>query len=210
MSPENDAYKKLWDRRYADVEYAYGKLPNLFLKQQLDLLPSGKILLPAEGEGRNAVYAATRGWDVTAFDLSESGKSKATQLAGEHHVSINYLVGSAGELDFKMKSFDVLALIYAHFLADQKNAMLAQLGTYVKKGGLIIFEAFGKGHMPLVRADPNVGGAMDENMLFSRAELRSAFPDFHIHILEESQVELKEGLYHNGTGSVVRFVGQKG
>lgn len=209
MNLEQEAYRKLWDHRYANPEYAYGKLPNLFLKQQLDPLPSGNILFPAEGEGRNAVYAATRGWDVTAFDLSESGKDKAMQLAGECNASINYLIGDVRELNFRKESFDVVALIYAHFLADTKNAALEKLGTYVKRGGIIIFEAFGKGHVPLVQANPNVGGAMDEKMLFSREEIRSAFPGFNIQLLEETEAELKEGLYHNGTGSVVRFVGQK-
>ena len=74
---------------------------------------------------------------------------------------------------------------------------------------MIIFEAFGKGHVPLVQANPDVGGAMDEKMLFSLKEIRPAFPDFNIQLLEETEAELKEGLYHNGTGSVVRFVGQK-
>lgn len=209
MNLDQEAYKKLWDNRYADPEYAYGKLPNLFLKQQLDTLPSGNVLFPAEGEGRNAVYAANRGWDVTAFDLSESGKEKAMHLAGEQNVSINYLIGDVAELDFKEESFDVVALIYAHFLADTKHAALEKLGTYVKKGGIIIFDAFGKGHVTMVQANPNVGGAMDEKMLFSCEAIRSAFADFTIQLLEETEVELKEGLYHNGMGSVVRFVGQK-
>lgn len=209
MSSEKEAYKKRWNHRYSSPEYAYGKLPNLFFKQQLDLLPSGNILLPAEGEGRNAVYAATRGWNVTAFDLSESGKDKAMRLAHEHHVSIDYLVGEISELDFKEESFDVVALIYAHFLAEIKNTLNEKLGTYVKRGGVVIFEAFGKGHLPLVQANPDIGGAMDEKMLFSHDEIRSAFPNFNIQLLEETQAELKEGLFHNGTSSVVRFVGRK-
>ncbi len=209
MNLDQEAYRKLWDHRYANPEYAYGKSPNLFLKQQLDMLPSGNILFPAEGEGRNAVYAATRGWDVTAFDLSVIGKEKAMQLAGEYNVSINYLIGDIAELNFKEEGFDVVALTYAHFLADTKNSALKKLCTYVKKGGIIIFEAFGKGHVPWVQANPKVGGAMDEKMLFSLKEIRSAFPDFDIQLLEETEAELKEGLYHNGTGSVVRFVGQK-
>ena len=70
-----------WNERYAQKEFVYGTQPNTFFKEQLDKLDTGNILLPAEGEGRNAVFAASQGWDVLAFDISESGKKKAIQLA---------------------------------------------------------------------------------------------------------------------------------
>lgn len=69
--------KKLWDSRYSNLNYAYGIEPNKFFKEVLDKNNfTGKILLPAEGEGRNAVYAAKKGLDVTAFDISIEGKKK--------------------------------------------------------------------------------------------------------------------------------------
>lgn len=209
MHLKSEDYKRLWDSRYGNPEYAYGKSPNLFFKAQLDRLPAGNILLPAEGEGRNAVYAATTGWNVTAFDLSEKGKEKADKLADECDVSIKYLVGDLEQLDFDKERFDVVGLIYAHFLADKKTILHKKLSTYLKKGGIIIFEGFGKKNLPLVKANPKVGGAMDESMLFSTEELEADFPDFEIQLLEETETELKEGLYHNGTGSVIRLVGRK-
>ena len=69
--------KDFWNQRYAADEYAYGTAPNAFFKAVLDPLPPGRILLPAEGEGRNAVYAAKLGWEVVAFDQSEGGQKKA-------------------------------------------------------------------------------------------------------------------------------------
>jgi hypothetical protein len=59
-----------WDERYADEEYVYGTTPNQYFKQELEKLTPGKILLPGEGEGRNAVFAATQGWKVTARSKS--------------------------------------------------------------------------------------------------------------------------------------------
>lgn len=209
MKFNNEDYKQLWDNRYKGTEYAYGKSPNLFFKEQLEQLPVGNILLPAEGEGRNAVYAASNGWDVTAIDLSEKGREKAKELADMYDVSVNYLVGDLGQFDFKEETFDVIGLIYAHFLADKKSEIHQKLSTYLKKGGIVIFEAFSKNNLPLVKANPKVGGAMDESMLFSIAEIKADFPDFEIHLLEEKETDLKEGLYHNGTGSVIRFVGRK-
>ncbi len=79
--------KEFWNERYNQSTYVYGKQPNTFYKSQLDLLVPGSILFSAEGEGRNAVYAATKGWQVDAFDISDAGKTKATQLAKEYQVS---------------------------------------------------------------------------------------------------------------------------
>lgn len=79
-----------WNEMYGTEEFRYGTTPNEFFKEKLDKMKPGSVLLPAEGEGRNAVYAATQGWDVTAFDISAQGKEKAVQLAKQHNVSINY------------------------------------------------------------------------------------------------------------------------
>lgn len=87
--------KAFWNQRYDEPEYAYGTQPNLFFKDQLDQLTPGKLLMPAEGEGRNAVYAAGKGWEVTAFDSSSSGQKKALRLAQEKKVTLNYLVADA-------------------------------------------------------------------------------------------------------------------
>lgn len=209
MTSKNESYKQRWDKRYNDTEYAYGKAPNTFFKEQLAHYKPGAILLPAEGEGRNAVYAATKGWTSTAFDLSEEGKLKALALAGEYNVSINYSVGDLGQLNFENEAFDAIGLIYAHFLADEKSAFHKKLSTYLKTDGVIIFEAFSKNNLPLVNANPNVGGAMDPDMLFSKEELKADFAMYEILLLEEKIVALKEGRYHNGVGSVIRFVGRK-
>ncbi|MEO5947061.1 MAG: hypothetical protein ABIP79_09605, partial [Chitinophagaceae bacterium] len=84
--------KEKWDERYSAKEFAYGEQPNNYLKEQLLKIPAGTILFSAEGEGRNAVYAATIGWTVFAFDISAEGRKKAIQLADKHHVKINYEV----------------------------------------------------------------------------------------------------------------------
>ena len=84
---DNDVLR-MWDTRYGKDEYAYGTEPNQFLKEKLEDLEPGSILFPAEGEGRNAVYAAQLGWKVSAFDISEVGKQKALKLAGQKKVSI--------------------------------------------------------------------------------------------------------------------------
>ena len=198
-----------WNERYSDSRFAYGVEPNAFLKEQLGKLQPGTILFPAEGEGRNAVYAARMGWTVSAFDISDEGKKKAMQLATSNGVVVDYRVGELQTLGYKAEQFDVIALIYAHFPADIKSDMHKMLSLYLRKGGIVIFEAFSKKHIDYVTVNEKVGGPKDIDQLFSIEEMQSDFHGYSIMQLGEQEIELSEGLYHNGTGSVIRFVGRK-
>ncbi|WP_420459785.1 SAM-dependent methyltransferase [Neolewinella sp.] len=201
---------EFWNDRYAAPDYAYGTAPNAFFAEQLRLRqPAGRILLPADGEGRNSVYAAEQGLEVHAFDLSAEGQRKAMQLANQRQVAIDYKVGEFLHFGYHEGTFDVLALIYAHFPAKLKEDYNRRLATYLRTGGLLIFEAFGQHHLSYRQDDPKVGGPGVAEMLFSTEELRRTFPHFEVYHLAEEAVALSEGNYHQGTGSVVRFVGRK-
>ena len=139
--------KDFWNNRYKIEDSAYGYEPNEFFRKELTKLKSGKILLPAEGEGRNAIFAAKLGWDVSAFDMSEQGKVKAEKLASENDVSIKYSVGEFEELDYPKHHFDAIGLIYAHFTAETKSRYHKILDGYLKPGGTIIFEEFSKSNL---------------------------------------------------------------
>jgi len=205
----NDQWTKRWDDRFSQEEFAYGEQPNNYLKKQLEKLNAGSILFPAEGEGRNAVFAARLGWTVSAFDISREGKNKAIRLAEKNNVSIDYQIGELETLKYTPGQFDVIGLIYAHFPADIKSQYHKMLDKYLRKNGLIIFEAFSKKHIDYIAKNEKVGGPTDINMLFSTDELRSDFNNYEIIELVEKEIELSEGLYHNGKGSVIRFVGRK-
>lgn len=172
-------------------------------------MPVGSILFPAEGEGRNAVYAAKRGWAVSAFDISMEGKNKALRLAEINKVSIDYKVGELDTLHYRADQFDAIALIYAHFPADIKSSYHKSLDRYLRKGGVVIFEAFSKSHLDYIAKNEHVGGPKELAMLFSKEEMESDFSNYEIIELEEKEIELREGLFHNGIGSVIRFVGRK-
>ncbi len=205
----NESWTERWNERYKSEVFAYGEAPNEYLKEQLKKLDPGILLFPAEGEGRNAVFAATLGWKVYAFDISNEGKNKALRLAAANKVSIDYRVGELQDLDYKSGQFDALALIYAHFPASIKSFLHRSLDQFIKKKGIIIFEAFSKKHIEYVTRNEKVGGPKEIDMLFSLDEIRSDFSNYEILELEEKEIELKEGLYHNGTGSVIRFTGRK-
>ena len=205
----NEIWTSRWNERYSNEAFAYGEEPNQYLKAQLEKLPVGSILFPAEGEGRNAVFAAQLGWDVSAFDISQEGQKKANLLAEKKGVAIDYQVGPLEGLSFEAEQFDAIALIYAHFPAKIKSAYHQKLNNLLKKGGMIIFESFSKKHLAYVLADEKVGGPKDIDSLFSIDEIKADFPNYTIIELVEKDIELSEGLYHNGTGSVIRFVGVK-
>jgi hypothetical protein len=198
-----------WDERYREEAFAYGKGPNLFFKKWLDGRTPGSILMPADGEGRNGVYAARCGWKVTSFDQSAEGRLKALQLAAEERVAIDYIVGDLAHLQFDAGSFDAIGLVFAHFDADKKPAFHRKLDGFLRRGGVVILEAFSKSHLAYIARDPNVGGPKDLGMLYSAEEILADFPGYEIVVLAEEEAVLSEGNYHNGTGSVLRFVGRK-
>jgi hypothetical protein len=79
----------------------------------------------------------------------------------------------------------------------------------LRKNGIVIFEAFSKKHLEYNTKNPNIGGPKDIGTLFSIEEVKSDFAHYEILELTEEEIELHEGIYHNGKGSVIRFVGQK-
>jgi cyclopropane fatty-acyl-phospholipid synthase-like methyltransferase len=204
-----DNWSRMWDDRYSDETYAYGKQPNTFFKEQLSKLPPGHILMAAEGEGRNAVFAAKLGWNVSAFDISEEGRKKAQRLANEMGVWVDYQVGDLRELAYTPNQFDAIGLVYAHFPAPIRSDFHQLLHAFLRPGGIVIVEAFAKRHIEYKRVNKEVGGPSDEDLLLSTAEITTDFSNYKIELLEERAIELAEGKYHNGEGWVLRFVGQK-
>ncbi len=198
-----------WNERYRQKEYSYGVAPNEYLKKSLENLKPGRILFGAEGEGRNAVFAARQGWEVSAFDISDEGRKKAKQLADENNVSLDYRVGELPDLNFPENQFDAAALIYAHLPPEVRSKYHQLINSYLKKGGILIIEGFSKNHLEYRAKNEKAGGPKEEKYLFSIEEIKSNFPDYEITELTETEVVLSEGSYHNGKGSVIRFTGRK-
>lgn len=201
--------KQFWDERYAAEEYVYGKEANEFFRSKLAGIKPGKALFPAEGEGRNAVYAAKMGWEVSAFDISDFGKSKADQLALENGVNIDYQVGTLGELAYEEESFDLIVLIFAHLPASIRTSFHQGLVNLLKPGGLLILEAYSKTHLTFNFKNPLAGGPKDITMLYSEEDLRTDFHAMSELSLEQEVIFLEEGKYHQGQSAVIRLIGQK-
>ncbi len=130
-------------------------------------------------------------------------------MAHKENVLIDYRIGTLETLYYAKEQFDAIALIYAHFINTDRIQQLKQLNYCLRTGGSIIFEAFSKKHLEYKAKNEKVGGPNDIDLLFSIDEIKNAFADYQIIELKEEVITLHEGLYHNGVGSVIRFVGNK-
>ncbi len=194
-----------WNQRYAQKEYVYGEMPNEYLKQKLKDIPVGSILFPCEGEGRNAVYASKLGWQTTAFDQSTEGKNKAEMLAKRKEVSIDYSIFTTENVAYKSESFDVLALVFAHFPAEKRRAYHQKMSSFLKREGVLILEGFSKAHIEFQKNNLNAGGPKEASMLFDLEELKADFKGFEFIEATQSEEKLNEGNGHIGIASVVRI-----
>jgi SAM-dependent methyltransferase len=197
-----------WDSRYRNPDYAYGINPNQYFKHFIDHHSPGKLLLPGEGEGRNAVYAALKGWEVTAVDQSTEGKRKAMALAEKNQVSFTYLINNlANDPDtdsYRDQQFDAIALIYVQFPPEIRLHVHKMLVKHLLPGGSLLMEAFSKGQL----GRPS-GGPQAIELLYDRILLIQDFQQLNILELYEKEEWLEEGPYHQGRAAVIRLLGRK-
>lgn len=193
-----------WNEKYGGEAFHYGRKPNRFLELMLESRPPGRLLFAAEGEGRNAVYAAKLGWEVHAFDQSERAREKALALAEQEGVEINYQLADALAYESD-RPFDAVALIYAHFPATIRARVHQRLSGLLKPVGELWLEAFAPGQLAY-----SSGGPKDESMLYTPEMLEGDFTDLQIRQAEVTKYVLDEGPGHSGMGEVVRFRGVKG
>lgn len=196
--------KTLWDKRYATEEFVYGKEANAFFASQLELLLPGILLLPGEGEGRNAVHAASLGWKVEAFDQSRVAAEKALAYAAEKDVQLDYRVSGIEDYVFQPDFYDAVGLIYFHAPPPARSLLHRQVFKALKPGGSLILEAF-----HISQLGKNTGGPGIPDLLFTEDSIRSDFAGLDILSLEQVSVKLEEGTFHRGEAEVIRFTGKK-
>jgi len=195
--------REIWNERYASPDFIYGTEPNEFFKEQILKLSPGKLLLPGEGEGRNAVYAASLGWQVDAFDYSEQAVGKAHTLAKQKNVNIHYALSSFEDYRYPVKHYDAAGLIYIHMPPDIRQSIHRKIIRSLKPGGIIMLEAFHKEQI-----NYTTGGPKDIDMLYSENEVAEDFKELNIVSLGKMKTPLQEGILHAGHAVVIRFVGK--
>ncbi|MFU0762169.1 methyltransferase domain-containing protein [Staphylococcus pasteuri] len=193
-----------WNEKFDSESYIYGKEANLFIKNnfQKQSQNSEKILLLAEGEGRNAIYLAKLGYDVTTFDTSQTGIHKQYQLASEKNVKIKANYGDITKSNLVPQSyFDYSINIFGHVFKEGKQKMFTNLIQSLVIGGHSFFEFYSKEQLLY-----DTGGPKDETMLYSIDEIKSYLKHLpiKIHKLEQKEVYRNEGINHTGRCSVIQ------
>lgn len=192
----------MWNEKYAVDHYLYGTDPNDFLREHAGRLPIGDILSIGDGEGRNSVYLATRGQNVTAVDGSSVALAKAHRLAAEHGVSVGFIEADLADYAIEAAAWDGVVSIFCHVPPDLRRSLHGRLAAGLKPGGVLILEAYtpaqiGKG----------TGGPPVAEMTMSAETLRAEFPGIEFERLVELEREVIEGSGHTGTGAVVQAIG---
>ncbi|MGG3562801.1 class I SAM-dependent methyltransferase [Neobacillus rhizosphaerae] len=194
-----------WNNRFAAEHYVYGTEPNVFLNEmQKRLQLSGEVLTIAEGEGRNAVFLAEQGMNVTAWDYAESGLAKIKKLAHERGVAVQTELVDLKDATWGKDQWDEVVCIFGHFPAELRQKTLQGVKGAVKPGGYFITEVYSRYQLPY-----NSGGPKDVGFLYTPEEFMQSFSDWRIVHFFMGEVERHEGEFHNGLSHVIQFVGQK-
>lgn len=193
----------LWDDKFDTEGYIYGTEPNEWIASQLKDNGEGKkVALLAEGEGRNAVYLAKLGYDVTTYDFSEIGIQKTEKLANSQNVEVNT---SFQDITVKnalpIQQYDISIIVFGHVPPQGKEEMFSNLINCVKENGEIYFEFYSKRQLKF-----KTGGPGNIDMLFDIDEIKGYIKELPAEIisLEEVILERNEGVMHKGRSAVIQ------
>ena len=161
--------KARWNAKYADKPYQYGEEPIEFIKDTLSLLPRGKVLDIAMGEGRNGVYLAVQGFEVKGVDISDVGLRKAEALAKKNNVTIKTeAVDLTKNFSLPDNSYDVIILSY--YL---QRDLYGKIKKALKPGGMAIIESYNTDYS-------KYNSKFNKEWLLTKNELYEEFKDLKI------------------------------
>ena len=194
-----------WDARYTEPGWAFGSEPNDFLREQAGRLPArARVLCLAEGEGRNAVYLASLGHDVTAMDQSAVGMAKAAGFARERGVALRTQVADLTGYAIAPGAWDGIVSIYAHVSRDVRVPLHRAVVAGLKPGGVFLLEAYTP-----KQAGRDTGGPSELERLMALADLQVELAGLEWEIARELEREVLEGRRHTGRAEVVQLAGRK-
>ena len=158
--------REAWDERYATEELIWKADPNRFLVEEADGLEPARALDVACGEGRNAVWLASKGWRVTGVDFSHAGLAKAERLAAERGVEVTWVEADVAVWRPPPASFDLVIVMYLHMVAEQRRQVLANAASALAPGGTVLVV----GH-DVSNLHEGTGGPQDPAILFSPEDI---------------------------------------
>ena len=156
-----------WDKYYDIEEFLFGTEPIRFLKENINLLPKGKALDLAMGEGRNGVYLATQGFDVLGLDISPLGLNKAHKLAEQHNVKIETQVVDLEGYQLEKNAYDLILGTYY-----MQRDLFDRAKEALKPGGMILIETYNIDYLRYA--------SFSKKYLLEHNELLKIFKEFKI------------------------------
>jgi 2-polyprenyl-3-methyl-5-hydroxy-6-metoxy-1,4-benzoquinol methylase len=195
-----------WNTRFSAPDYIFGTAPNEYLASKASLLRRGqRALCVSDGEGRNSVWLAGQGLEVTAFDISPIGVEKARRLAAERGVSVAYEVADVYGWRWPEAQFDVVAAIFVQF-ADpaMRTFMFEHIIASMKPRGLLIMQ----GYTPK-QLEHKTGGPKQVENMYTPELLRGAFGALEILELREHEKIMAEGTQHSGPSALIELLARK-
>jgi SAM-dependent methyltransferase len=196
---------KLWDDRYADAYTAYGTHPNDFLRAVARQIPNGPVLVLAAGEGRNAVYLAEIGYDVTAVDQSAVGMANATKLALSRGVAISTIVADLADFNMGTSQWAGIVSIWAHLPSKLRGHVHGEVATALRPGGVFILEAYSPAHLDL----PGKGGPPVTEMLVELDDATQELDGLDFHLSQDARRYVSEGREHHGPSATTQLLGAR-
>jgi len=194
----------MWDDRYSEAGFASGTEPNTFLVSVIDEIPRGKVLCLCEGEGRNAVFLAQNGCEVTAVDASSVGMDKAQRLATERGVKLQTIVSDLAHFTIEPAHWDAIVSIFCHVPPELRARVHAQCVAGLKHDGVLVLEAYTPRQLEYKTGGPAIAD-MTMNLRALKDELHGLI---FVHAVEVDR-DVIEGKYHTGKGAVVQVVAKK-
>jgi SAM-dependent methyltransferase len=156
-----------WNERYAAAELVWGAEPNRFLVEQLgDVLATGRALDLACGEGRNAIWLAARGFDVTAVDFSAVAIERARALAAERGVHVDWICEDVTRFEPPPRAFGWVVILYLQLPGVERARALARAASALEPGGRLLMI----GHARRNLAE-GVGGPQEPDVLWDPQEI---------------------------------------
>ncbi len=196
---------EMWNARYGSGDgYVYGTKANDFVAAMAANIPEGPVLCLAAGEGRNAVFLAERGHEVTAVDLSTVGLEKTAALARARGVEVTCVEANLMDFDLGEGRWAGITSIWAHTPADVRKAVHAQLATALRPGGVLILE-----HYRPQQIELGTGGPPVSMFLPTLRDLRVELAEIELVIAQDTMREIAEGSGHKGLSATVQVLARK-
>lgn len=194
----------MWDERYSSSRYVYGTQPNDFLAANASRIPAGRVLSLADGEGRNGVYLASLGYQVTSVDASPVGLGKAARLAASRGVPLETIVADLAVYEPAAASWKGVVSIFCHLPEPLRRVVHERAIRALAPGGVFVLEAYAERQLEF-----GTGGPKSLDLLLSLEELRSELSGLDELHAGEFVREIHEGALHDGQSAVVQFIGRK-